>query len=448
MKRILVTGGAGFIGSTVVDKLVEAGYEARILDIRRSPHHRPEQVETVVGDILKPADVRRAVAGCDAVIHMAAAADVNEVAKDPAVAEALNARGTLNVLEAARAEGVQRIVYASTIWVYSDVDEACVDEDTPVAPPAHIYSATKLAGELYCQSYARQYGLEYTLLRFGIPYGPRARPAAVVPTFVRKALAGEPLTVAGGGAQRRRFVYVEDLADGVVRALCPAAANRTYNLVGDEEVTVLDIASTVQSLVGDVEIAHVEGRATDFRGAEVDGTRARRELGWRAETPFREGVRRYIAWHREQEAAAAARPRLPHMPHLAAFVRATRMAIALPMAALVGVLAAVLTQVGSPDDATDRASFVAGAMLLVLPLAAVAGLDWARERRHALAGVCALAAVAAIAALVVPPLGHIAALAEDHRRAAILVFTAIAVAAWGVGRRPGRSREPASDSAA
>ena len=129
------------------------------------------------------------------------------------------------------------MVYASTVWVYSDVGGGTVDEDTPLRHPAHLYTATKLAGELYCRSYRELYGLEYTVLRFGIPYGPRARPAAVIPKFVEKALAGEALTVAGDGSQSRTFVYVEDLADGVARALCPEAADRTYNLAGREVVT-------------------------------------------------------------------------------------------------------------------------------------------------------------------------------------------------------------------
>src|SRR4051794_29460991 len=236
MSRVLVTGGAGFIGSHVVDRLRAAGHEPRLLDVRPSPFH--DDVETVIGDVRHVRDVRDALEGCDAVCHLAAAADVNLVAEDPAAAEELNARGTLNVLEAAREAGVGRVVYASTIWVYSDVEAAQVDEDTALRAPEHIYTATKLAGELYCRSYESLYGVPCTILRFGIPYGPRARPAAVVPAFVGRALAGEALTIAGSGEQCRRFVYVEDLAEGVVRALASAAAGRTYNLVGDEDISV------------------------------------------------------------------------------------------------------------------------------------------------------------------------------------------------------------------
>ena len=297
MSRVLVTGGAGFIGSHVVDKLIAAGHEPVILDVRRSSHH--PDVETVVGDMCLLEDVLRAAEGCDAIAHLAAAADVGEVQQDPLGSERLNARGTVNVLEAARQLSIGRVVYASTIWVYSDVEADAVDETTALAPPAHLYTATKLAGELYCRSYRELYDVESTVLRFGIPYGPRARPAAVIPIFVRKALAGEPLTLAGGGLQTRRFVYVEDLAEGVVAGLAPQAADRTYNLVGDEEVTIREIAERVRDEVGDVELVLTEGRAGDFRGAEVSGARAAAELGWTAATPFAEGLRRYVAWHRE-----------------------------------------------------------------------------------------------------------------------------------------------------
>jgi UDP-glucose 4-epimerase len=318
MSRVLVTGGAGFIGSHVVDKLIAAGHEPRILDVRRSSHH--PDVEAVVGDMCVLEDMLRAAEGCDAIAHLAAAADVGEVQQDPLGAEQLNARGTANVLEAARRLEVGRVVYASTIWVYSDVEAEHVDETTALAPPAHLYTATKLAGELYCRSYRELYRVQSTVLRFGIPYGPRARPAAVIPIFVRKALAGEPLTLAGGGLQTRRFVYVEDLAEGVVAGLAPQAADRVYNLVGDEEVTIREIAERVRDEVGDVELVLSEGRAGDFKGAEVSGARAAAELGWEARTPFAEGLRRYVAWHREHydvEPAPAAAP-LPAIAAVAA----------------------------------------------------------------------------------------------------------------------------------
>jgi UDP-glucose 4-epimerase len=297
MKRVLVTGGAGFIGSHVVDKLIDRGITPRIFDVVASPHHAPGEIDTYLGDLTDIEALKAATDGCDAVIHLAAIADVNHVAADPAFAENVNSRGSFNVVEAARVVGVQRVVYGSTIWVYN-AQPGLADEDTNIGLPSHLYTATKLAGEMYCKSYSEQYGLDCTILRFGIPFGPRARAAAVVPAFVKKALSGEPLTIAGDGSQGRRFVYVEDLADGVARSLAPEAANRVYNLVGDETVTVKQIASIVRDLIGDVDILHVESRAGDFSGTEVSGARAAKELGWETTTPFVEGVRRYIDWLR------------------------------------------------------------------------------------------------------------------------------------------------------
>ncbi|PZS15031.1 MAG: hypothetical protein DLM64_00520 [Solirubrobacterales bacterium] len=303
--RVLVTGGSGFIGSHVVDKLRARGHEPVIYDLRPSPWHERGSVDTVLGSITDREALERALHSCDAVAHLAAVADVNDVHAEPEDAERVNARGTVTVLEAARRAGVKRIVYASTIWVYSDCAEEAVDEDTLLPAPSHLYTSTKLAGELYCKAYQELYGIDYTILRFGIPYGPRAREAAVIPAFVGKALRGEPLTLAGDGGQSRRFVYVEDLADGVALGLDEVAGNRVYNLASDENVTIKQIAETVKELVGNVEIVYTPARPGDFGGKVVSSARANRELGWSAATPFSEGVRRYVQWRREQAAAAA-----------------------------------------------------------------------------------------------------------------------------------------------
>ncbi len=305
--RVLVTGGSGFIGSHVVDKLRARGHEPVIYDLRPSPWHEPGTVDTRLGSITDREALERALHSCDAVAHLAAVADVNDVHASPEDAERVNARGTVAVLEAARRAGVERIVYASTIWVYSDCEEEAVDEDTLLPPPSHLYTSTKLAGELYCKAYQELYGIDYTILRFGIPYGPRAREAAVVPAFVNKAFKGEPLTLAGDGSQSRRFVYVEDLADGVALGLSDVARNRVYNLASDENVTIKQIAETVQGLIGDVEIVHTPARPGDFGGKVVCSKRAERELGWTAATPFSEGVRRYVDWRRAQAALEAER---------------------------------------------------------------------------------------------------------------------------------------------
>jgi UDP-glucose 4-epimerase len=398
--RVLVTGGSGFIGSHVLDRLVEAGCHPRNFDLRPSPHHAPGEIETVIGDLLDLDALTRATEGCEMVVHLAAAADVAVVAREPRSAEEVNARGTLNVLEAGRAAGVRRVVYGSTIWVYGSVPNGAVDEETALALPTHLYTATKLAGEMYCRSYHELYGLEYTILRFGIPYGPRARPAAVIPAFVDKALAGEALTIAGDGRQSRRLIYVEDLAEGVVRALEPGGANRTFNLVTDETVTVLDIARTVRALVGDVEVVHVPSRAADFRGIDVSGVRASAELGWSPATPFQAGVRRYLEWHRSQTQATRPAPEpepepeptpQPHrpgrVPSLAA--RALPSAAAAYRVALASVLTAVAVAV--------LVKLHAGT-LIVSPVKSLMGMVADHTRVFGFSGFVALIGVAVAAA--------------------------------------------------
>jgi UDP-glucose 4-epimerase len=293
--RVLVTGGSGFIGSHVVDRLLASGHEPRVLDLVLSARHIAAGVDCVVGDILEADAVSTAIRGCDAVVHLAAVADVGEVALDPLRADLVNTRGTGVMLEAARAEGIRHFVYGSTIWVYGNapgIDP--LGEDVLLAPPEHFYTATKLAGEMYCRSYETMYGLAPTILRFGIPHGPGARDATVVARFVARALAGEPLRINGDGSQARQFVYVEDLAAGIVASLVGAAQGRTYNLVGDEAVSVLEIASIVGELIGDVSIEHAPGRTGDLGSVQISGQRAFDELGWRATTTFADGVARYL----------------------------------------------------------------------------------------------------------------------------------------------------------
>jgi len=293
--RVLVTGGAGFVGSHVVDHLASAGHEPVIFDLVPSPYHEPAEVPTLLGDITDAVATRHAVRGCDSVVHLAAVADVSDVVSDPTRADRVNVHGTQTVLEAARREDVARVVYASTVWVYGNAAATGeLAEDAALALPGHLYTATKLAGEMYARSYNELYGSANTVLRLGIPYGPRARTAAVVPSFVLRALRGQPLSIAGDGAQTRQFVWVEDLARGIVAGLLPAAAGRTYNLVGDEEVSVRRIADDVCRLVAPVPLVFGPERVEDVRLGRVSGERAEAELGWRAETTFEVGLAAYV----------------------------------------------------------------------------------------------------------------------------------------------------------
>jgi UDP-glucose 4-epimerase len=417
--RVLVTGGSGFIGSHVVDKLLDAGMEPVIYDRRPSAHHGSPEVETVLGELLDREALRDAMEGCDAVAHLAAYADVGIVSEQPLDAEETNVRGTIAVLEAARATGA-RVIYGSTIWVYGASGDGLLTEDHLLGLPDHLYTASKLAGEMYCTSYAELYDVPSTILRFGIPYGPRARPAAVIPIFVSKALKGEPLTIAGDGRQTRRFVYVEDLAEGVVAAIERGEPNRVYNLAGDETVTIRELADVVSELIGDTEIVHTPGRNGDFDGAVISNQRAAKELGWRASTPLKEGVRRYVDWLAPERAPAAAE--VPQVPREAE----TRRGSMIGLAAAVGTLIPSMLAMRTDDFGTGQTEQVA-LMCLIGILAAFCLVPVGG--RPARGGVVAAWLVALYAALeAVPWTRHLLELGKPQRGTVALFFIGLALA--------------------
>jgi len=295
--RVAVTGGCGFIGSHVVDHLLRAGHDVTVID--KSGQWRNPGAEYRPADIFDDLALADAVAGVDAVYHLAGAADVNEIAADPVAAVRLNVEGVARILEAARRQGCGRVLLASTVWVYGATpDTGELTEDAPVdlRRAGHVYVSTKIAAELLVHSYREMYGQRFTILRYGIPYGPRMREALVVARFVRAALDGTPITIAGTGHQQRNYLYVEDLADAHVRALSPAAVDRTVALEGGTPVSVREIADTVRGLIGPVPVEYVPARAADYPGLTISNRLAKELLGWSPVTSFPEGVRRYLDW--------------------------------------------------------------------------------------------------------------------------------------------------------
>jgi UDP-glucose 4-epimerase len=313
--RVAVTGGSGFIGAHVVDRLLDAGHQVHALDLAAGGTVPRADHQAV--DVLDLDAVVDALAGCDAVFHIAGMANVDLAFADPVGTVRLNVGGTANVCEAARRGGVRRVLFASTVWVYGAVPDttpvgpAGLSEDAPIelARGGHIYTSTKLAAELVLHSYRETYGLPFTILRYGIPYGPGMRDELVLARFVARAMAGEPLIVAGDGQQFRRYVYVRDLADAHVRALTePSAENATIAIEGAERISVLDVARAVRAHFPDVPIEHVPARPGDYRGREISSELADRLLGWRPATSFADGVRQYVEWYRAQRAGGAQLP--------------------------------------------------------------------------------------------------------------------------------------------
>ena len=302
MQKAVVTGGSGFIGSHVVDALKDAGLDVVVVDYRVAPHRQDVGFENV--DLMDLSSVLSAMQGAEHIFHLAAVSNVNYAYKYPVYTTSLNVVGTANVLEAARVNGGSRVYLASTVWVYNgSPDGVCVDEATPfyLDGAGHIYTSTKMASEMICHNYAQLYHVPFTVLRLGIPYGPRMREELLIPIFIRKALNGEPLTIAGKGSQYRNFVYVRDLAEAHILAMSPAAVNQTYNIEGPRKITVLEVAEGIRRSIGEhVKIEFVPERPGDFGGKEVSAEKARRELGWSPTVDFEDGLHRTVEWFRKK----------------------------------------------------------------------------------------------------------------------------------------------------
>ncbi len=302
MAKVVVTGGSGFIGSHVVDVMIEGGHDVTVIDHRVRPHRPDVRFEDV--DLMDLSSVLTSTRGAQHIFHLAAVSNVNYALKYPVYTATLNVVGTANILEAARLNGARRFYLASTVWVYNGAPGGdAVDESTPfyLDGAGHIYTSTKMASEMVCHNYGQLYGVPFTVLRYGIPYGPRMREELLIPVFIKKALAGEPLTISGTGDQYRKFIYVRDMAEGHALAMSDVAANKTYNLEGTRKVTVLEVAEGIRRILGNgVRIELGPERAGDFAGKEVSGEKARRELGWSPRVDFEEGIRLTVDWFRQK----------------------------------------------------------------------------------------------------------------------------------------------------
>lgn len=307
----LVTGGAGFIGSHLVEALAAAGRPVRVFDdlstgLRDNLAHVTPAPELVVGSIADAAAVEKAAAGCEVVFHLGAVASVAKSAEDPLGNHAVNATGTLNVLQAARKGGARRVVYAGSASAYGGAsDPAGQDEDTPLCALSP-YAAAKLAGEFYLQSFAATYSLETVRLRFFNVFGPRQRAdspySGVIAIFAALLAAGRTPTVHGDGLQSRDFVYVADVANALIRAAdTPGVSGRVYNVGTGGSVTVLDLIATLNKLLGTSAVpAHGPARIGDVRFSRAKIDRIRADLGYNPSVAFEEGLRRTLEWSRTQ----------------------------------------------------------------------------------------------------------------------------------------------------
>jgi UDP-glucose 4-epimerase len=308
--RALVTGGAGFIGSNLVDALVDAGDDVVVLDdlstgfaanVRRD-------ATLVEGEVSDPAAVARAVAGCEVVFHQAAHRAVLRSVEQPLDTDRANVGGTLTVLVAARDAGVRRVVCASSSSVYGGAEQLPTPETAPLVPRSP-YAVSKLAGEHYGRVFWELFGLETVALRYFNVYGPRQRPdsryAAVIPLFVDALLRGLPPEVHGDGLQSRDFTFITDAVAANLRAAeAPAqrCAGRAYNVAGGASYSLLELIAILERLIGvEVTPSRVAPRPGDVRHTRADVGAAAADLGHHPAVPFEEGLARTVDWFRARE---------------------------------------------------------------------------------------------------------------------------------------------------
>jgi nucleoside-diphosphate-sugar epimerase len=313
MAHYLVTGGAGFIGSHLTEELVRRGHRVRVADSlitgkRSNLSHIPD-VEFLEGDLADLEFARRAVAGCEYVLHQAAIPSVPRSVKDPISSNRANVDATLNTLVASRDAGVKRLVFAASSSAYGETPTLPKHEEMPTQPLSP-YALQKVIGEQYLQLFTRLYGLETVAIRYFNVFGPRQDPSSpysgVISVFATALLENRPPTIYGDGEQTRDFTYVANVVDGVLRACeAPGAAGQIINVATGGRISLNMLFEEMRGLVGaDVRPAYEEARAGDVRDSQADITRARELLGYVPTVSFEEGLRDTLNWYRTADLAA------------------------------------------------------------------------------------------------------------------------------------------------
>jgi UDP-N-acetylglucosamine/UDP-N-acetylgalactosamine 4-epimerase len=302
MAKCLVTGGAGFIGSHLIDELLANGHEVRTIDNfstgdRRNLLHISGDVEIVEGDLRSFERAADAVKGCELVFHLAALPSVPRSVQDPLTSSAVNVTGTLNVLLAARNAGVRRVVYASSSSVYGSIEEEVKQEDHFIFPLSP-YGVAKYAGEAYCSSFCQVYGLETVSLRYFNIFGPRQSPlsqyAAVIPNFFVSAMLGESPTIHGDGGQSRDFTFVANAVQAnLLAASTEKAAGQVFNVACGEKTSINQLAGEIADITGHSHPPiHVEARAGDIRISVANIAKGQSVLGYDPAIGLRDGLER------------------------------------------------------------------------------------------------------------------------------------------------------------
>lgn len=308
--RVLITGGAGFIGSHIAERFVNDGHEVRILDNLSSGHLKniagfAQGVAFTRGDVRNRRLLEELCEGCELVYHQAAVVSVPYSVSYPQETHDVNIQGTLNVLEAARAKGVRRVIFAGSAAVYGD-EPTLPKAESMAALPIAPYGVEKITGEYYCGVYARLYGVETVTLRYFNVFGPRQDPSSaysgVISIFVDRALSGRAPTIFGDGEQSRDFVFVDNVVQAnVLAGSRQEAPGRVYNVGLGEETTLNQLVAMLGRITGkDLTPTYAETRTGDIRESVADVQRIRDELGYDPQVGVEEGLRRLVDSVREK----------------------------------------------------------------------------------------------------------------------------------------------------
>jgi len=303
----LVTGGAGFIGSSLVDGLLSQGYRVRVLDNlstgkRENLVQAGSAIEFLKGDVRSERDVKKAVRGARYVFHLGAISNVPQSVDQPFVTHEVNVTGTFRLLQASREAGVKRFIFTSSSSIYGETKKfPSNEEDLP--RPESPYAASKIMGEYYCRNFSELYGLETVMLRYFNVFGPRQNPksryACVIPIFLKCFLDGVPPQVHWDGKQSRDFVYVDDVVAANLLAMKrPGVSGEVFNVGSHSEARVIDCLTGIQKILGvkQVKVCHTPKRAGDVRRTFADITKAKHFLGFRPSVPFATGLSQTVAW--------------------------------------------------------------------------------------------------------------------------------------------------------
>ncbi|MGH2575746.1 MAG: NAD-dependent epimerase/dehydratase family protein [Ignavibacteria bacterium] len=305
--KIMITGGSGFIGSHLVDTLLEQNHEVLIYDLEAPGYN--QKCGNVIGDTNDLEKLVSVSKGFDFIYHLAAEANVNRFYDNPLHSNLVTSNSTLNVLECARRNDIKRVLLASTEWIYgsnartmnsavNNEDELITEESPYAQNPDHLYTSSKIASELYCKNYKTLYRVNYTIMRYGIPFGERARPETVTPIFIDSILNNKEITIHGNGSQTRQFIYVKNLAEGNAACLKLEAENQIFNINGREKISVLDIVKTLEEILNKkAKVKFIEDRKGNYGGRYISSEKAKKLLGWEAKLPYREAMERYVKMH-------------------------------------------------------------------------------------------------------------------------------------------------------